>query len=124
MMKVLLVVHLVVTVVMIGLILLQRSEGGGLGLGGGNGGMGSFAGPRAAANILTRATMVCFGVFVGLSLILAIMAGGYHKSSNIIDQLNAPAAAVEAPAVNGSEPAMNLNEPSKTKEKSSVPIPD
>ena len=95
---VLLVIHLLVTLVMIGLILLQRSEGGGLGIGGGSGGMGGLASPRSTANILTKATTVCFALFVGLSLILAIMAGHRTSSSGLIDKLDAAPAAVVAPA--------------------------
>jgi preprotein translocase subunit SecG len=117
MMQVLLVVHLIVTVVMIGLILLQRSEGGGLGIGGGNGGMGAFAGPRATANILTKATMWCFFTFVALSLILAIMAGSRGSSSSLIDQLNAPVPAAAAPAATT---PMTPAEPMKSKD---IPAP-
>lgn len=99
MIQVLLVIHLVVTVAMIGLILLQRSEGGGLGVGGGSGGMGSFASPRSAATMMSRATITCFALFVGLSLVLAILSGGHGQKAGLIEQLNAPvAAAPETPA--------------------------
>ena len=93
MIHVLLVIHLLITLVMIGLILLQRSEGGGLGVGGGNGGMGNFASPRSTANALSKATTFCFALFVGLSLLLAILAGTKTGSSSLIDKLSdAPAA--------------------------------
>lgn len=125
--QVLLVIHLIVTIVMIGLILLQRSEGGGLGIGGGNGGLGGFAGPRATANALSRATMTCFALFVALSLILAIIAGSSSKTG-LIDQLGTPAAVqgnssvpMDAPSNGAPEPA---NELLRTPEKSSVPISD
>lgn len=85
----LLVFHLLVTLAMIGLILLQRSEGGGLGIGGGGGGMGSFATPRATANALTKATMICFALFVVLSLILAVMAG-HRNGGSLLDKLDTP----------------------------------
>lgn len=96
-MNVLLVIHMIVTLVMIGLILLQRSEGGGLGVGGGNGGLGSFATPRATANALSRATLVCFALFVSLSLILAILAGNQSQRGSILDRLNDAPAPVTAP---------------------------
>lgn len=119
--QVLLVIHLIVTVVMIGLILLQRSEGGGLGVGGGNGGLGGFAGPRATANALSRATMTCFALFVVLSLILAIIAGSGSKTG-LIDQLATPAAVQEKSRVPSDAPANGMAEPLRTPEKSSVPI--
>jgi preprotein translocase subunit SecG len=125
--QVLLVIHLVVTVVMIGLILLQRSEGGGLGVGGGNGGLGGFAGPRATANALSRATMVCFALFVGLSLILAIMAGSNSKTG-LIDQLAVPASVQGQPVTPTDEPIAPglgpVGEPLRPPEKSSIPIAD
>ncbi len=125
--QVLLVIHLIVTIVMIGLILLQRSEGGGLGIGGGNGGLGGFAGPRATANVLSRATMTCFALFVALSLILAIMAGSSSKTG-LIDQLATPASVQEKSAVPMDAPANDITEPAsepiRTPEKSSVPIAD
>lgn len=101
MIKVLLVIHLIVTLVMIGLILLQRSEGGGLGIGGGSGGMGAFASPRATANALSKVTMVCFGLFVGLSLVLAILSGHKLAAPGLLDQLNQTPAGAIAPAVPG-----------------------
>lgn len=117
MIQVLLVIHLIVTVVMIGLILLQRSEGGGLGVGGGSGGMGAFASPRSTASALSRATMTCFALFVGLSLLLAVLSGGQGKKAGLLDQLNAvPAAAVETTAPIQDIPV----EPSKP----TVPMPE
>ncbi|MGI9463390.1 MAG: preprotein translocase subunit SecG, partial [Aestuariivirgaceae bacterium] len=53
---VLLVVHLLIALGLIGAILLQRSEGGALGIGGGGGGGGSMFSSRGAANLLTRVT--------------------------------------------------------------------
>ena len=115
MMTVLLVIHLMVTLVMIGLILLQRSEGGGLGIGGGGGGLGSFATPRATANVLTRATMVCFALFVILSLIMAIMAG-QRGGSTLIDRLAEPVATTAA------EPSTAPSETSGTAVTPQVPL--
>lgn len=119
--QVLLVIHLLVTVVMIGLILLQRSEGGGLGVGGGSGGLGSFAGPRATASALTRATMICFILFVSLSLVLAIMAGGSRMTS-VLDQLDKTSAPVSVPVDGGDQGAVTPIEPLQNKESPSVPV--
>jgi preprotein translocase subunit SecG len=57
MIKVLLVLHVFVTIALIGVVLIQRSEGGGLGLGGGQG-MGNFMSGRGTANLLTRTTAI------------------------------------------------------------------
>lgn len=90
---VLLVIHMILAAAIIGLVLLQRSEGGGLGVGGG-GGMGGFASPQATANILTRATWICVAGFFTTSLILGIMAGHVTASkTSILDKLDAPVAA-------------------------------
>ena len=75
MFNVLLVVHVLVTLALIGTVLIQRSEGGGLGIGGGQG-MGSFMTGRGTANLLTRATAVLAVIFFALSLTLALMNRG------------------------------------------------
>jgi preprotein translocase subunit SecG len=71
-----LVIHLLLALTLIGLVLMQRSEGGALGIGGGGGGMGGFLTARGSANLLTRATAVVAALFIVTSLSLAIMAGG------------------------------------------------
>ena len=60
---VLLVIHMVVTLALIGVVLIQRSEGGGLGIGT-TGGMGSFMGGRGTTNLLTRTTAVLAAIFM------------------------------------------------------------
>jgi preprotein translocase subunit SecG len=72
MIKVLLVLHIFVTLALIGVVLIQRSEGGGLGLGGGQG-MGNFMTGRGTANLLTRTTAILGTVFFVLSLSLALL---------------------------------------------------
>ena len=75
----LLVIHLMLALVLIGLVLMQRSEGGALGIGGGGGGgggMGGFLTARGSANLLTRATAIVAALFIVTSLSLAILAGG------------------------------------------------
>jgi preprotein translocase subunit SecG len=81
MQTVVIVIHLMVVSAMIGLVLLQRSEGGGLGMGGG----GGFMTSRGTANVLTRATAVLAGVFFVTSLILSILAGLDRKPTSILD---------------------------------------
>jgi preprotein translocase subunit SecG len=72
MIKVLLVLHVFVTLALIGVVLIQRSEGGGLGLGGGQG-MGNFMTGRGTANLLTRTTAILGTAFFVLSLGLALL---------------------------------------------------
>ncbi|MBB3172740.1 preprotein translocase subunit SecG [Endobacter medicaginis] len=72
---VLLVCHLLVTLALIGVVLIQRSEGGGLGIGTSQG-MGSFMSGRGTANLLTRSTSVLATLFFALSLTLALMNRG------------------------------------------------
>ena len=67
---VLLIIHLFVTLALIGVVLIQRSEGGGLGIGTSQG-MGSFMSGRGTANLLTRTTAILGAIFFGLSLTLA-----------------------------------------------------
>ena len=106
--SVLLVIHLFVTLALIGVVLIQRSEGGGLGIGTAQG-MGSFMSGRGTANLLTRTTAILATLFFGLSLALALLnrgTGGVGRS--ILDvaptQAGAPAT-TSPPAVPGPTPA-------------------
>jgi preprotein translocase subunit SecG len=77
---VILVIHLLLAVALIGVILLQRSEGGALGMGGGGGGMSGFLTGRATANLLTRATAVLAALFFLTSMGLTWL-GGKHEGA-------------------------------------------
>ncbi len=92
---VLLVIHITVAFSMIVLILLQRSEGGALGMGGGGGG---FVTGRGAANLLTRTTAVLAAIFFSTSIALGILG---HRPAP------APVVGIPTPAreVPGSAPA-------------------
>jgi preprotein translocase subunit SecG len=96
---VLLIIHLFVTIALIGVVLIQRSEGGGLGIGSSQG-MGAFMGGRGTANLLTRATAVLATMFFALSMALAFL--GHGQSSGGL--LSPPPAAV-APAKPAPAPA-------------------
>jgi preprotein translocase subunit SecG len=72
---VLLIVHLFVTLALIGVVLIQRSEGGGLGIGSSQG-MGAFMSGRGTANLLTRTTAILAVIFMTLSLMLALLNRG------------------------------------------------
>jgi len=93
---VLLIIHLFVTLALIGVVLIQRSEGGGLGIGSSQG-MGSFMSGRGTANLLTRTTAILAVMFMGLSLTLALINRGTSTPSrSILD--TAPPASSTAPA--------------------------
>jgi preprotein translocase subunit SecG len=80
MQTVVIVIHLMIVAVLIGSVLLQKSEGGGLGMGGGAGFMSS----RGTANLLTRTTAVLAAGFFLTSLFLSWYAGYDRKPSSII----------------------------------------
>ena len=100
MIAVLLAIHIFLALAMVGVILLQRSEGGALGIGGGGG--GGLMTTRGQANLLTRATGVLATLFFATSLTLAILAGSTQRPRSIMDQAPAaptlPQPAPEAPA--------------------------
>jgi len=93
---VILVIHLLLALGIIGLVLLQRSEGGGLGIGGGSGGLGAFASAGATGNALTKATAFCAAGFFCTSLTLAVLAGTGSKSTSLLENLDNPPAAVDS----------------------------
>lgn len=99
--NILLIVHLLIALALVVVVLLQRSEGGALGMGGGSasGGMGMFS-ARGAASTLTRATAILAACFIATSLSLAILAGGERESESIFDSTQ-PAATEQAPAGDG-----------------------
>ena len=80
MQTVIIVVHLMIVSVLIGAVLLQKSEGGGLGMGGGAGFMSS----RGTANLLSRTTAILAGIFFVTSLFLAWAAGHDRKPASIL----------------------------------------
>ena len=73
--------HLIVVLALIGVVLLQKSEGGALGMGGG----GGFLTGRGQANALTRATAILAALFFATSLLLTIMANLNRAPKSILD---------------------------------------
>lgn len=107
------VVQAIVAAALVGVILMQRSEGGGLGIGGSPNGMMSA---RGAADFLSRATKWLAVVFVGLSIALAVVAVNATSGDEISttldrkvapaqDPLGAPVDPLAAPAVPVTSPA-------------------
>jgi preprotein translocase subunit SecG len=101
MQTVIIVVHLIIVLALIGVVLLQRSEGG-LGLGGG-GGVSGFMTGRGQANALTKATAILATAFFVTSLVLGWMATNTRAPRSILD--SAPAGQ-EAPAGGGQGPGV------------------
>ena len=84
---ILLTVHIMIAVALIGVVLLQRSEGGALGIGGGAGGGGGFMTARGTANLLTRVTAFLAAAFFITSIGLAILAGNGRQAPSIVDEV-------------------------------------
>ena len=82
-----LTIHILIALGLVGSVLLQRSEGGGLGIGGGGSGGGGFMTARGTANLMTRLTAVLAACFFATSIILAIMAGAGSESVSIVDEV-------------------------------------
>jgi preprotein translocase subunit SecG len=91
-MIVLIVIHLMVVVALIGVVLLQKSEGGGLGVGS----TGGFLSSRGTANVLTRTTAYLAAAFFATSLALSWIAGFDRKPSSILNT-GAPGQSQPAP---------------------------
>ena len=84
---ILLVIHLLIALALVGVVLVQRSEGGALGgLGGTT--MGGMMSGRGTANLLTRTTAVLAAAFMLMSLLLAILAAGARAPTSILDGPN------------------------------------
>lgn len=122
----LLIVQTLIAVALIGVILMQRSEGGGLGVGGSSSG---FMTARGAADFLTRSTSVLGGLFIVLSIVMAAIAGATRtptridtslagKTSAPIEQ-SQPAPAQPAPAQTAPAPA---KAPQQNQEAPAVPL--
>lgn len=92
----LLVAELIIAIALIGFVLLQRSEGGALGMGGG-GGMGGLFTARGAADTLTRTTSVLAFLFFLTCIVLNVLALHGRDQSSILD--SAPATTIPAKPV-------------------------
>src|SRR5437588_12408924 len=99
-------VHVLIAIAFIGVILLQKSEGGALGMGGG--GMSGFMTGRSTANLLTRATAILAAAFMMTSVLLVVMHNRERAPRSILEQ-GAPAApaipAAPQPPAPPAEPA-------------------
>jgi preprotein translocase subunit SecG len=117
----LLIVQSLVAIALIGVILMQRSEGGGLGVGGSSSG---FMTARGAADFLTRSTSILGGMFIVLSIVMAAIAGATREPTKIDTSLagktNAPVQQSQpAPAQPTPAPVTN---PQQNQQAPAVPL--
>src|SRR5689334_3876600 len=78
------VVHVFIAIALVGVILLQKSEGGALGMGGG--GMSGFMTGRSTANLLTRTTAILAAAFMATSVLLVVLSQTSSAPRSLIDQ--------------------------------------
>ena len=118
----LLVIHIFLALGLTVTVLLQRSEGGALGIGGGQGGMMTS---RGQASLLTRATAVLATLFMINCLVLAILAGASKQPRSIFDAMptTAPAQPSTLPAVPVAPSAPSPSVPSPSAPTQSTPAP-
>jgi preprotein translocase subunit SecG len=91
--NIVLAIHLILALLLIGVVLLQRSEGGGLGIGGGGGTMSA----RSAATGLTKLTWILAVCFIITSITLTILATRGAETGSVVDRVSTDAPA-DAPA--------------------------
>lgn len=87
--NVVLTIHLILALLLVGIVLLQRSEGGGLGMGGGN----SVMSGRGATTALQKLTWLLAAAFIATSLTLTVLAARGTEGASVLDQIG-----VDAPA--------------------------
>jgi len=97
--NVVLVIHLILALCLIGVVLLQRSEGGGLGMGGGGGAMSS----RGLATALGKLTWGFAIAFIATSITLTVISAKNSANSSVVDRLGAAPASQTAPAHGGTD---------------------
>jgi preprotein translocase subunit SecG len=88
------VIHLMIVLAMCGLVLLQKSEGGGLGIGS----TGGFMSSRGTTNVLSRSTAILAACFFATSLLLSVIAGWNRNPGSILNQPGAPVGVPGSPA--------------------------
>lgn len=132
MQNVILVIHILACLAMIGLVLVQKSEGGGLGIGGG--GANSLMSGRGAAGAIVRTTIIIGGIFFATSLALTSIANRSGSGRSGIERAlesNSPTTTPETPAdlfdpsvsLLGDEPATSTTPDTAPETVGEVPAP-
>jgi preprotein translocase subunit SecG len=115
----LLIVQTLIAVALIGTILMQRSEGGGLGVGGSSSG---FMTARGAADFLTRSTAVLGGLFIVLSIVMAAIAGATRQPAKIDTSLANSTAPIEQTAPKPTPVQNPATAPQQNRQAPAVPL--
>ena len=111
----LLVIELMIAVALIIFVLLQRSEGGALGMGGGGSGLGGLFSPRGASDTLTRTTAILAVAFFVTCLALNLLVRNTHADRSILDSPASPVRTVQ--------PLQKPAAPAPVQQTPSVPTP-
>lgn len=119
--NVVLIIHLFLALGLIAVVLLQRSEGGGLGMGGGAGGAVSG---RAAATALGKVTWILAVAFICTSIALTVIAAQNASGTSVIDRLGVPSEEENAPSVPGLPTGGDLLPPGQNENAPLVPQAD
>jgi preprotein translocase subunit SecG len=115
----LLIVQAIIATALVAVILMQRSEGGGLGVGGSSSG---FMTARGAADFLTRSTAILGGLFVAMSIVLAAIAG-MQRRAPVVDTSLAGQAPATAPVTAPVQPAQPGQQPQQApQDQPAVPL--
>lgn len=116
----LLIVQSLIAIALISVILMQRSEGGGLGVGGSSSG---FMTARGAADFLTRSTAVLGGTFIVLSIVMAAIAGATRTPTKIDTSLAGKLAPTQqSQPVQPARPAQPTTNPQQNQSAPAVPL--
>jgi preprotein translocase subunit SecG len=117
----LLIVQTLVAGSLVGVILMQRSEGGGLGVGGSSSG---FMTARGAADFLTRSTSILGGMFIVLSIVMAAIAGATREPTKIDTSLAKSAIPIERsqPATPAKPAPAQQQKPNQNQQLPAVPL--
>jgi preprotein translocase subunit SecG len=90
------IVHVFIALALIGVVLLQKSEGGALGMGGG--GMSGFMTGRSTANLLTRTTAILAALFFATSILLVVLSNAGRAPRSMVDEAPSGPVAPLAPS--------------------------
>ena len=115
----LLIVQSLIALALIGTILMQRSEGGGLGVGGSSSG---FMTARGAADFLTRSTAVLGAMFVVLSIVMAAIAGATREPVKIDTSLAGKVAPTQQQQPQQTQPVQPAPAPTQNRQAPAVPL--
>jgi preprotein translocase subunit SecG len=113
------VIHLMIVLAMCGLVLLQKSEGGGLGIGS----TGGFMTSRGSTNVLTRSTAILAACFFATSLLLSMIAGWNRNPGSILGPTGSPPVSAPGAPAPKAPPGGNLLDNLKAPEPSGPQVP-